>query len=88
MDLPSTHASSFFPVKGRTAMAENVYKVVELIGTSTESWEKAAKVVVERAAKTLRDLRVAEIVKQDVQLSDGKVEQYRVKMKVSFKHES
>ena len=68
-------------------MAENVYNVVELIGTSTESWEKAAKVAVERAAKTLRDLRVAEIVKQDVQLSDGKVEQYRVKMKVSFKHE-
>jgi flavin-binding protein dodecin len=54
---------------------------------STESWEKAAKVAIERAAKTLRDLRVAEIVMQDVQLSDGKVEHYRVKMKVSFKHE-
>jgi flavin-binding protein dodecin len=68
-------------------MPENVYKVIELIGTSTDSWEKAAKVAVERAAKTLRDLRVAEIVEQDVQLNNGKVEAYRVKMKVSFKYE-
>ena len=68
-------------------MAENVYKVIELIGTSTDSWEKAAKAAVERAAKSLRDLRVAEIVEQDVQLNDGKVEAYRVKMKVSFKYE-
>jgi dodecin len=68
-------------------MPENVYKVIELIGTSTDSWEKAAKVAVERAAKTLRDLRVAEIVEQDVQLDNGKVEAYRVKMKVSFKYE-
>jgi flavin-binding protein dodecin len=70
-----------------TAMPENVYKVIELIGTSTESWEKAAKVAVERAAKSLRDLRIAEIVEQDVQLNNGKVEAYRVKMKVSFKYE-
>jgi flavin-binding protein dodecin len=75
-----------FP-KEETAMGENVYKVIELIGTSTESWEKAAKVAVERAAKSLRDLRVAEIVEQDVQLNKGKVEAYRVKMKVSFKYE-
>ena len=68
-------------------MAENVYNVIELIGTSTESWEKAAKVALERAAKTLRDLRVAEIVERDVHLNNGKVEAYRVKMKVSFKHE-
>jgi flavin-binding protein dodecin len=68
-------------------MPENVYKVIELIGTSTESWEKAAKVAVERAAKSLRELRVAEIVEQDVQLNKGKVEAYRVKMKVSFKYE-
>jgi flavin-binding protein dodecin len=68
-------------------MAENVYKVIEIIGTSTDSWEKAAKAAVERAAKTLRDLRVAEIVEQDVQLNNGKVEAYRVKMKVSFKYE-
>ena len=68
-------------------MAENVYKVIELIGTSSDSWEKAAKAAVERAAKSLRDLRVAEIVEQDVQLNNGKVEAYRVKMKVSFKYE-
>jgi flavin-binding protein dodecin len=68
-------------------MPESVYKVIELVGTSTESWEKAAKAAVERAAKTLRDLRVAEVVQQDVQLDKGKVEAYRVKVKVSFKYE-
>ena len=69
-------------------MAENVYTVVELIGTSTESWEKAATAAVERAGKSLRDLRVAEVVEQDLQLDkNGKVEAYRVKLKVSFKHE-
>jgi len=73
--------------KEETAVSESVYKVIELIGTSTESWEKAAKAAVERAAKTLRDLRVAEIVQQDVQLDNGKVEAYRVKVKVSFKYE-
>jgi hypothetical protein len=87
IDLPRVHAFLFCLSKDETAMAENVYNVIELVGTSTESWEKAAKVALERAAKTLRDLRVAEIVMQDVQLSDGKVEHYRVKMKVSFKHE-
>ncbi|SDR58048.1 hypothetical protein SAMN05519103_05983 [Rhizobiales bacterium GAS113] len=54
-------------------MAESVYKVIELIGTSTESWEKAAKAAVERAAESLRDLRVAEVSEQDIQLKDGKV---------------
>lgn len=68
-------------------MAESVYKVIELVGTSTDSWEKAAKAAVERAAKSLRDLRVAEVVSQDVVISDGKVEAYRVKVKVSFKYE-
>ena len=68
-------------------MAESVYKVIELIGTSTESWEKAAKAAVERAAETVRDLRIAEVVEQDVQLKDGKVEAYRTKLKVSFKYE-
>jgi flavin-binding protein dodecin len=58
-----------------------------LVGTSTDSWEKAAKSAVDMAAKTLRDLRIAEIEKLDVQLKDGKVEAYRVKMKVSFKFE-
>jgi flavin-binding protein dodecin len=68
-------------------MAENVYKVIELIGTSTVSWEKAAAAAVNRAGKTLRDLRVAEVVELDIQLKDGKVEAYRAKIKVSFKYE-
>ena len=69
-------------------MAESVYKIIELVGTSSESWEKAASIAVERAAETLRDLRIAEIVEQDVQINDGKVEAYRVKMKLSFKYEA
>ena len=68
-------------------MAESVYKVIELVGTSTESWEKAAAAAVERASKTLRDLRVAEISELDMTLRDGKVETYRAKLKVSFKYE-
>jgi flavin-binding protein dodecin len=70
-----------------TEMAESVYNVIELVGTSTDSWEKATSAAIERAAETLRDLRVAEIVEQDVTISDGKVESYRVKLKVSFKYE-
>ena len=61
-------------------MAESVYKIIELVGTSPESWEKAAKAAVDRAAKSLRDLRVAEVVEQDLQLKDGKVEAYRAKV--------
>jgi len=68
-------------------MAESVYKIIELVGTSTESWEKAAKAAVDRAGKTLRDLRIAEISELDVQLEDGKVRAYRAKVKVSFKYE-
>ncbi len=68
-------------------MAESVYKVVELVGTSTESWEKAAAAAVERAAKSLRDLRIAEVVEQDMQLDDGKVVAYRARVKVSFKYQ-
>ena len=68
-------------------MTESVYKVIELVGTSTDSWEKAAKAAVDRAAKTLRDLRVAEVTSQDLVITDGKVEAYRVKVKVSFKFE-
>ncbi|OLB16083.1 MAG: transporter [Gemmatimonadetes bacterium 13_2_20CM_70_9] len=68
-------------------MAESVYKVIELVGTSAESWEKAAAAAVKRAAQTLRDLRVAEISQLDIQLKDGKVESYRAKLKVSFKYE-
>ncbi len=68
-------------------MAESVYKVVEIVGTSTESWEKAATAAVERAGRSLRDLRVAEVTALDLQLKDGKVEHYRAKVKVSFKYE-
>ena len=68
-------------------MPDSVYKVIELVGSSTESWEKAAKAAVDRAAKSLRDLRVAEVVAQDMVLKDGKVEAYRAKVKVSFKFE-
>lgn len=68
-------------------MAESVYKVIELVGTSTESWEKAAAAAVKRAAKTLRDLRVAQVSDLDVVLKDGKVQHYRAKVKVSFKYE-
>jgi len=68
-------------------MAESVYKVIELVGTSTESWEKAAKAAVERASKSLRDLRVAEISQLDMAMQDGKVSAFRAKVKVSFKYE-
>jgi dodecin len=69
------------------AMAESVYKVIELVGTSTESWEKAAAAAVKRAAKTLRELRVAEVKELDIVLKDGKIQAYRAKVKVSFKYE-
>ena len=68
-------------------MAESVYKVVELIGTSTESWEQAATAAVQRASRSLRDLRVAEISELDLQLKDGEIHAYRAKVKVSFKYE-
>jgi flavin-binding protein dodecin len=68
-------------------MAESIYKVVEIIGTSTESWERAAKVAVETASKSLRDLRVAEVVEQDLVITGGQVEAFRTKLKISFKYE-
>jgi len=68
-------------------MADSVYKVIELIGTSTESWERAAAAAVERASQTLRDLRVAEVKELDMQLEEGKVVTYRAKVHVSFKYE-
>ena len=68
-------------------MPNSVYKIIELVGTSSESWEKAAANAVERASKTLRDLRIAEIESLDMQIKDGKVEAYRAKVKVSFKFE-
>ena len=68
-------------------MHDSVYKVVELIGSSTESWEKAAQNAIDRASKSLRELRIAEVVQMDMLLKDGKVECYRTKLKVSFKYE-
>jgi len=70
-----------------TVMAENVYKVIELVGTSEQSWEKAASAAVTKAAGSLRDLRVAEVVELDLQLEEGQVKAYRAKVKVSFKYE-
>ena len=68
-------------------MSDSVYKVIELVGTSSESWEKAAAAAVSRASESLRDLRVAEVSELDMQIKDGKVEAYRAKVKVSFKYE-
>ena len=65
----------------------SVYKVIEIIGTSTDSWEKAAASAVRKAGKSLRDLRIAEVVEMDMQLEDGKIRAYRTKVKVSFKYE-
>jgi hypothetical protein len=65
----------------------SVYKVIELVGSSPESWDKAAANAVERAAKSLRDLRIAEVVELDMQIENGKVTAYRTKVKVSFKFE-
>jgi flavin-binding protein dodecin len=69
-------------------MADSVYKVIELVGTSSESWEKAAAAAVKLASKSLRDLRVAEVSTMDITLEDGKIKAYRTKIKVSFKYES
>ncbi|GET20829.1 dodecin family protein [Prolixibacter denitrificans] len=68
-------------------MSESVYKIIELVGTSTESWEKAAMNAINRASKSLRDLRIAEVSQLDMHIKDGKVEAYRAKVKVSFKFE-
>jgi len=67
-------------------MTDSVYKIIELVGTSTESWEKAAAAAVETAAKSLTDLRIAEVTELDMQLDEGKVIAYRAKVKVSFKY--
>jgi dodecin len=68
-------------------MAESVYKIIELVGTSTESWEKAASAAITRAAKTVREMRVAEVSELDMVIENGKVTAYRAKVKVSFKYE-
>jgi flavin-binding protein dodecin len=74
-------------MRSEVAMAESVYKVIELVGTSSESWERAASAAVERAGQTLRDLRIAEVVQLDMQLEEGRVIAYRAKVNVSFKYE-
>ena len=68
-------------------MSDSVYKVIELVGASSESWDRAAAAAIERAAQSLRDLRIAEVTSQDVVIEDGKVTAYRTKLKVSFKFE-
>jgi flavin-binding protein dodecin len=88
MGISLRHPSGRMPYESKEdSMGESVYKVIELVGTSTESWEKAAAAAVSRAAKSLRELRIAEIVELDMQLDDGKVVAYRAKVKVSFKYE-
>jgi flavin-binding protein dodecin len=69
-------------------MSNSVYKIIELVGTSTESWEKAAATAVEAASKSLHDLRIAEVVELDMQLENGQVMAYRTKLKVSFKYKT
>jgi flavin-binding protein dodecin len=76
------------PLLQGEAMADSVYKVIELVGTSSESWEKAAAAAVRQASKSLRDLRVAEVSDLDLVIEDGKIKSYRAKVKVSFKYES
>lgn len=68
-------------------MPESVYKIIELVGTSNESWEKAAATAISKASETLRELRIAEVVTMDMTIKDGKIESYRTKLKVSFKFE-
>ena len=68
-------------------MAESVYKVIEIVGSSGESWEKAASAGIERASNSLRDLRIAEVVEQDLHIEDGKISAYRIRLKISFKFE-
>jgi dodecin len=74
-------------IVGGSPMPESVYKIIEIVGTSTTSWEKAASAAVEKASQTLRDLRIAEVTQQDIVINDGKIESYRVRLKVSFKYE-
>jgi len=85
--LDTVNDERLTPERKENNMAENVYKVIALVGTSNESWEKAAAVAIERASQTLRDLRVARIVEQDVHIESGKPLTYRVKVELSFKYE-
>ncbi|MFO7620479.1 MAG: dodecin domain-containing protein, partial [Bacteroidales bacterium] len=84
---PPYRAGQIHRAARRTVMAESVYKIVELVGTSDKSWEKAAKAAVETAAQSLRDLRIAEVVALDMLIEEGKVQLFRAKVKLSFKFE-
>ncbi len=79
--------SAMLPVHQQESTSMSVYKVIEIVGTSPESWDKAAAAAVERAGETLRDLRIAEVTAQDVVIEGGKISEYRTKLKVSFKFE-
>lgn len=68
-------------------MSESIYKVIDLVGTSPTSWEEAARVAVETAAKNIRDLRVAEVIKLDMKVENGKVTAFRARVNISFKYE-
>ena len=68
-------------------MSDSVYKIIELVGTSTESWEKAASNAISKASESLRDLRIARVEEQDLHIKDGQIEMFRVRLKVSFKFE-
>ena len=87
MNLSLSSYVTFYLNERNNIMAESVYKVVALVGTSTESWDKAAAAAIEEASKTLRDLRVARIIEQDVHIESGKGLTYRVKLELSFKYE-
>jgi flavin-binding protein dodecin len=85
--VPSSRHGKAHLTQKEGEMPNSVYKIVELVGTSTDSWEKAAANAVDQASKSLRDLRIAEVVELDMQIEDGKVIAYRAKVKVSFKFE-
>ena len=87
IDTPSTSGKGALDDTEVNTVAESVYKVIELVGTSSDSWEKAAAAAVEKAASSLRDLRIAEVTELDLQIEDGLVKAYRAKVKVSFKYE-
>jgi flavin-binding protein dodecin len=88
MARPPVAAGNSATQQGRKTMGESVYKMIELVGTSAESWERAAAVAVEKAAASLRELRIAEVSSLDIVIENGKVKAYRAKLKVSFKYDS
>jgi flavin-binding protein dodecin len=86
--MPAARGMGFNVEERMVVMADGVYRVTEVIGVSTESWEAAARSAVETAAKTVRDLRIAEVIRQDVAIENGAIKNYRVRLAISFKYES